>query len=283
MTTGRLRLQTAQNIASATQAGYIAEAVVNLSILALLSERDVVAQAQKPIIYDGAPRYCVFDGAAIAVAISDESGKIDLNAASPELLQRAMLGLGVDQDVAAAVAKAIVAFRAQVADPRQPRATPPADKPFPPKLAPFETVLELDQVSGFDSAMFRSLVPFVTVHSHSPGVDARTSPPALFAALSGAPLSEVQALMRAPYPNKLNRDDPRLLADLKQAGEHAAYTIHVEALLATRQTASQDAIIDMQPASGAAFAIREMRRGPSHYAAQLREMIATNGSGAPDC
>ncbi len=284
MTTGRLRLQTAHNLASATQAGYIAEAVVNLSLLSLLSQRDAPAtQPDNAVIHDGAPHYCVFDGAAVALEVEEEAGKIDLNAATPELLQTALIGLGVGTDAAAKIAKSIVSFRTPAADPLQPRPTESAGKPFGPKLGPFETALELDQVNGMGPALFRELIPYVTVHSHSPGVDARSSPPALFAALAGFPIADVRALRLAPYPNGLDRNDPRFPANLKQPGDRGAYKIHVEALLATGQTASKDAIVDMRPTSGLPFTIKEMRRGKSHYIALLREMIARNGAGVPDC
>lgn len=284
ITTGRLRLQTAHNVSSATQAAYIAAGVINIATLTLLSERDQnPAKPESAAVYDGAPRFCVFDGAAVALAVEEESGKIDLNAASPELLVAALIGLGLDPSAAEAAAKAIVAFRTQPQDVGQIGATAASDKPFPPKQAPFETVMELDQVSGVEPALFREIIPFVTVHSRNPGVDARTSPPALFAALIGLPLQDVQALRAAPYPNKLNRNDPRFPANLKTPGERGAFLVHVETLLATGQTSARDAIVDLRPAGGNPFTLSELRRGSSNYVNELREMIATNGAGVPDC
>lgn len=284
MTTGRLRLQTASNIASATQGAYIAEGVIGLAALALLEERDTAAaQGPNARIHDGAPKYCVFDGAAVSLSVEDESGKVDLNAASPELLQATLVALGLDDDAAEPVAKAIVAYRTAPGDIGQSRIAPASDKPFGPKQALFETIMELDQVSGVSPALFRDLLPFVTVHSRNPGVDTRSSPPALFAALTGAPPAIVQSLRAAPYPNSLNREDARFPANFKQAGESGAYLIHVEALLATGQTVAKEAILDTRPPNGKPFALREMRRGQSHFVPQLRQMIATNGAGVPDC
>ena len=286
MTSGRLRLQTAQNIASATQATLIAEGVVNLVALSLLSERNqLAAQAEGPV-YDGAPRYCVFEGAAIAVGVEDEGGKIDVNAAAPELLKAMLTGFGVELRAADAIAGAIVAFRTAPTEAVgvASLATNAGDKPFPPKRALFQTVMELDQVSGVDPALFRELVPFLTVHSHSAGVDASAAPPALFAALAGSPPAEVRALAARPFPNALNRKDARFPANLNQRGDHSAFLVHVEALLATGQTASKDALIDLRGGLvGQQFAVREMRRGRSRYLDQLRATIASNGAGVPDC
>ncbi|WBK00100.1 type II secretion system protein GspK [Methylocystis parvus] len=284
MTNGRLRLQTAHNIASATEAGFIAESAINLATLALLAKKDAVsAQTGDVEVYDGAPRFCVLDRAAVALSVEEEGGKIDINAAPPELLQTVLLGLGLDERAAQQTAKAIVAFRTAPAGIRQIRATISSDKPIEPKEGLFETVLELDQVSGVSPALFRDLIPFVTVSSKSPGVDARTAPPALFAALAGYPLQQVRALIAAPYPNGLNRNDPRFPANFKQPTEHGAYLIHAEAVLATGQTVAKDALLDLRPASNKPFAFKEIRRGQSRYVDHLRNIIAANGAGVPDC
>lgn len=287
MASGRLRLQAAHNVASATQASFIAEGVVNLVALALLSERDQAAAltAEGPA-YDGAPRYCVFEGAAVAVGVEDEGGKIDVNAAAPELLKATLMGFGLDMRAADSVANAIVAFRAAPTENAGLAGfgAESGDKPFPPKRALFQTVMELDQVSGIDPALFRALTPFVTVHSRSAGVDARAAPPALFAALSGLPPAEVHALAERPFPNALNRKDPRFPANFNQRGDRSAFLIHVEALLATGQTAAKDALIDLRTGlTSQQFAIREVRRGRSRHVDQLRAMIASNGAGVPDC
>lgn len=283
MTSGRLRLQTAFNIASATEASHVAESAINLATLALLSRRDALMPGET--VYDGAPKFCVLDRAAVALAIEDETGKIDLNASQPELLQAALVGLGLADTKAREVAAAIVAYRTASVDGlgQISLTPPPGDKPIGPKQGLFETVMELDQVSGVDAALFRMLAPLATVHSRSAGVDARSSPPALFAALSGLPAEEARALVAAPYPNNLKRTDPRFPANFNQPGDQTAFLIHAEARLASGQTIARDAILDLRPPSGKPFAIREIRRGQSRYAERLRAIIAANGAGVPDC
>jgi general secretion pathway protein K len=284
MTTGRLRLQTAHNIASATQANYIADGVINLATLTLLAQKNANAGLPQNVpIHAGEPRYCVFEGAAIAVAVEDEAGKVDLNAASPELLELTLVGLGVEARAAKSVVQSILAYRAPPGLLGRQATAPPSDKPFGPKQAPFETVLELDQVDGVTPPLFHELVQLATTYSRNAGVDARASPPALFAALAGFRLADVQALSVAPYPNALDRSDRRFPAQFNQQSGQSAFLIHVEALLATGQTVAKDAVLDLSPASGRPFALTEMRRGQSKYVGRLREMIATNGAGVPDC
>ncbi|KAF2992317.1 type II secretion system protein GspK [Methylocystis sp. MJC1] len=284
MTSGRLRLQTAHNIAGATGANFIAESAVNLATLTLLSKRGaaVAAPNAETDVYDGAPSFCVLDGAAVALAVEEEGGKIDLNAATPQLLQLALVGVGLEERAARDVANSIVLFRTAPA-PNQIALTLASDKPIEPKQGLFETVMELDQVSGVDAVLFRALIPLVTVHTRSPGIDPHVSPPTLFAALSGYPVEQVRLLAATPYPNQIDRRDARFPSNFVQPADHGAYLIHAEALLASGQTSAKDAIIDMRPSNGKQFALKEMRRGPSRYAQRLREMIATNGAGVPDC
>ncbi len=283
MTSGRLRLQAAFNIASATQASYVAESAINLATLALLSQHNSAVMPTEAV-YDGAPRFCVLDRTAVALAIEDEGGKIDLNVAAPEILEAVLVGLGLDGSRAREVAGAIVAYRAApIEGLAQFGQTQTGDKPIGPKQGLFETALELDQVSGVDPELFRALLPLVTVHSRTTGVDARSSPPALFAALSGFPAPEVRALIAAPYPNAIKRTDPRFPGNFNQPGDQAAFLIHAEARLASGQTISREAILDLRPPNGKPFAIREFRRGQARYAGRLRAIIASNGAGVPDC
>jgi general secretion pathway protein K len=282
MTNGRLRLQGAQNIARAAAAAYVADSAINLSTLSLLSKRDAVPTGGEETVSNGDPKFCVLDRAAVALAIEDESGKVDINAASPELLGAALQGFGVDPGRAKDISAAIVAFRSPPQGGVRTLGTT-ADKPFEPKQALFETALELDQVSGIDPDLYRALLPFVTVYSRTPGVDPRASPPALFAALAGFPVEDVRSLIALPYPNRLNRTDPRFPASFNQQGDHGAYLIHAEVLLESGQTATKEAVLDLRPPNGRQFAFREVRGGQSRYVTRLRAIIASNGAGVPDC
>lgn len=283
MTNGRLRLQTALNVARATEAAYIAESAINLASLSLLAKRDAMPGGPDENLSTGEPKFCVLDRAAVALAIEDEAGKIDLNAASPELITAALTGFGLNDGRARDVTAAILAFRAPPEGVLGTVRAAAGDKPFEPKQALFETTFELDQVSGVDPALYRALLPFVTVYSKAPGVDPRMTPPALFAALAGFPIEDVRALIETPYPNGLKRSDPRFPGTFAMQGDHAALLIRAEVLLESGQTASKEALLDMRPPNGRQFAFREIRGGASRYVARLRAIIASNGAGVPDC
>ncbi|MCI4677154.1 general secretion pathway protein GspK [Rhodoblastus acidophilus] len=272
LTTGRLRLQTAFNLAGAAQAQSIAEAAANLAILSLVAEKDARSGPQAPAPHDGAPRFCALGDAAVALAIEDESGKIDLNAASEGFLRQALAGLlGLGPARADAIAGAIAEFRTPPPD-EAPPASNSSDKPFAPKRAAFQTVMEFDQVAPIDQATFRALKPFVTVHSRADGIDPKVAPPALLAALLGMAPDRVAELAAAPYPNNLNRDDPRFPVQFRQTGGNNAFLIHAEAVLANGPAAVWEALVETDPSDGGPYAIREIRHGPPRFLDALRAM-----------
>jgi general secretion pathway protein K len=294
MTTARMRLQAANNIAGATQADEIAQAAINLAILSLAKERQAVAQAPvqpngalpvpteapQRIIHAGEPSFCGISGAAVALAVEDEGGKVDLNGANQTLLKAMLIGFGLGQNDADSAAGAIVAFRSGSGDPGN-------ASPLPGKIGRqskqelFQTVYELDQVEGLDPSLVRQIIPFVTVHGRRPRVDAETAPPALFGALIGLKPEEVQALRATPYPNDLDRQDPRFPAAYKQNGDSGVYLIHAESRLGMGQSSVREAIVDLNGDNGALFAIREVRRGELRFLEQLRAAQAQGGSASP--
>ena len=276
LSTARLRLQTAFNLAGATRADLIADAAIGESALSLLAERDAKgAQPERPI-HDGAPHICALDDAAVAISIEEESGKVDLNAASFKLLQAFFTGLGVDAHEVDAIAAGIIAFRtppdngvvSNVAH------ADPGDKPFGLKLAPFQSVAELDQAPGVSPALYRLASQFVTVYSRSSGVDSRAAPPALFAALAGFNQQDVQALVEAPFPNGLDRKDPRFPSNFQRNGDGGAFLARVEVVLPTGQSSVREAVIDFRETSDAPYLIKEIHRGRGRNLVRLRGAIS---------
>jgi general secretion pathway protein K len=280
-TTSRLRLQTAFNIAGAARAQSIAAAAADLAVLSLAEGRMVKNGPSAAAPQDGAPSFCVIDEAVVAIAIEDESGKVDLNTASETLLQDMLTGLlGMAPEQSGGIAHAIVEFRAPPENDLLRSSTD--GMPFAPKHAAFQTALELDQVAGIDAATFRALLPYVTVNSRSEGIDPHVAPPALFAALLGMPRSDVVTLATAPFPNNLNRDDPRFPSADRQAGAHGAFLIHVEVVLPDGPTGVQESIVEAPSSDGAPFALREIRHGSPRYL-EVLAVMRTAANTLPPC
>lgn len=119
---------------------------------------------------DGRPNTLDFEGYRVEVRVLDESAKVDLNVATPELLAGLMTALGVDFDRARQVAGAIADFRdadnllmpeGGAEDPQYAA----AELPYGAKDRPFESVTELQQVLGVDQALYEKLLPHVTVYT----------------------------------------------------------------------------------------------------------------------
>lgn len=119
---------------------------------------------------DGRPNTFRFEGYKIDVSVLDESAKVDLNVATPDLLIGLMAAVGTDYDRSRQLAGAIADFRdpdnlltpeGGAEDPQYAS----AGLPHGAKDRPFESVSELRQVLGMDSTLFDLLRPHVTVYT----------------------------------------------------------------------------------------------------------------------
>ena len=121
-----------------------------------------------------------FDGAQVEVAVRDETGKIDLNAAGHDLLLGLLVAVGEPRDVASRLAGAILDWRdedslAQPAGGAEDANYAAAGLAWGAKDAPFETVAELEQVLGMRPVLFASLAPHLTVYSGNAVPDSRAA------------------------------------------------------------------------------------------------------------
>jgi general secretion pathway protein K len=118
----------------------------------------------------GQPYSFQWQGFDVQVSVQDESGKVDINTASYELLNQLMIAVGVEQERAANLAGAIIDFRdpddlLQAAggaeDPEYAR----AQLPYGAKDRAFQSLGELQQVLGMDNTLYRKLLPFITIYT----------------------------------------------------------------------------------------------------------------------
>ncbi|MEO5629403.1 MAG: type II secretion system minor pseudopilin GspK [Thermomonas sp.] len=119
---------------------------------------------------DGRDYRFSFDGAQLDVSVRDETGKIDLNSAAPDLLAGLFRAVGEPRESAVRLAGTVVDWRdedslTQVSGGAEDANYAAAGLPWGAKDAPFETVAELEQVLGMRPALFHSVAPYLTVHS----------------------------------------------------------------------------------------------------------------------
>jgi general secretion pathway protein K len=122
-------------------------------------------------IADGRPYEFDFDGAHISVELTDESGKVDLNAADPIMLTSLFISVGVDLGRAQALADAIQDWRDADDLPREQGAEANEYKAagfsYVPRNAPFQTVSEVQQVFGMTYDLYEKIEPAVTIYSNN--------------------------------------------------------------------------------------------------------------------
>ncbi len=164
-TAARTEGMQARTLARSTAARYAAEAGIEVAAMHL--------QGSDPRLRwlpDGRPQRFSFDRHQLEVRVVDESAKVDLNAAPLDVLSGLFAALQVDPDRARALAGAIMDWRdtdnlvnaeggAEDSDYAQ------AGLPYGAKDRPFDTVSELRQVLGMDSATFDRVRPYLTVYT----------------------------------------------------------------------------------------------------------------------
>lgn len=167
----RYRTKTSSNYASVAAAEMAAESAVNLAIAAALAATPEQA-AHFPL------RCRLPAGERATITVEEETGKIDLNAASPAALTRFFIALTADQSQGARIAAEIIEFRRPKA-----QSAPAAGA----AEARFATAMQLDQIDGVSPRLFRAALRHVTVHSGRPEPDIEAASPAMLRLLNVEP------------------------------------------------------------------------------------------------
>src|SRR5579859_7347770 len=175
-----------------TQAHYAAEAGVMRAIYALQDP-----QPDQRWIPDGRIYPFPFDGAKVSVSVVSETGKVDLNAASPDVLQNLFRAAGMSDMDAQSLARNIVDWRSFSYAP--PGSVPNASYAnagldYGPRHGPFGSVEELQMVLGMTPKTYRAVASQVTLWSGRPSPDPQTAPALALAAVPGMTPQQAQAL-----------------------------------------------------------------------------------------
>ena len=162
----------------------LAEAGINHAILEMLA-----ADAGRKLPVDGSLFDIRIGDEVVTIAIRDASGLVDLNGASPELLDAALEACDVGEVARGELVDAILDWR-DGDNLRRLHGIEDDDYvaagvAWTSRDAPFEAVDELKYLPGMSQARYDCLAPFVTVHSGRGGLNMEYAPPALVAALTG--------------------------------------------------------------------------------------------------
>lgn len=147
-----------------TAARYAAEAGIHRAVFEMRS-----GDWETRWVPDGRPYQMSIGDAVVDIRITDESGKINLNAADVELLTDFFISRGVDELEALHLADAIHDWRDPDDMPRLYGAEIDeylaAGYPYGPANEDFRTVDELQQVIGMSWELYQAVEPLLTVHS----------------------------------------------------------------------------------------------------------------------
>lgn len=219
---------------------------------------------------DGRSYAFEFEGAKVEVAITDESGKVDINGADEQVLAALLRVVGADEQRAAQIADAALDFR----DPddlirpngAEDREYEAAGLPYTPSNRNFGTVEELQQVLGMDYELYRLLEPHITVYARASRPNPAFASATVLQALPGMTPEIAAALVdqrRQLLPGQAA--EPLLLPDgtpLVPAGGGVTYTVRSKATLPNGAWTVLDATIRLGGAPGGrAFSILRWRPG----------------------
>ncbi len=177
------------------QARYDAEAGLARAVAALQDP-----DPRRRWLGDGRPYTFRFDGATVTVRITDEDGKIDLNTATPQVLEGLLHALGTESTQARDLAAAIADWRdgndasrpggAEAAGYRR------AGRDYGPRNGPFASIQELQLVLGMTPELYAKLLPLVTIWSGRNVPDPAHAPAPVLAALPGMDTEEAGRYVR---------------------------------------------------------------------------------------
>jgi general secretion pathway protein K len=160
----RTELMQSRHLFDTTRARYAAEAGLDLAVYELRKSDPMMRW-----VGDGRPYSFGFGDADVEVKITDDSGKIDLNAPNEQMLTNLFTARGLDPDRAQGLAAAIKDWidpddetTLNGAELAQYKA---AGLSYGPRNAPFDTVLELQQVLGMNYELFSKIEPALTIYS----------------------------------------------------------------------------------------------------------------------
>jgi general secretion pathway protein K len=201
----RTELLVARNHYESASARAIADAGVSLAIFGIL---DPQPEAQWPA--DGRLREMSYADGTIRIRVQDEGGKIDLNAAAPEMLAGVLSTTGgLSQGDAGSLAQAIDQYRQALQQPDTPAGPRGASRTMVRRQAnAFRVIEDLRLVPGVTGEVYDRIAPFITVYSGVGDIDPLTAPPEVLRSLPGVNAGEVEAFLAArarqgPIPGQL--------------------------------------------------------------------------------
>jgi general secretion pathway protein K len=222
-------------------------------------------------IADGRDYDFDFDDAKIKVQVTDESGKIDINAADELMLLNMFTSVGVEEQKARELVDAVLDWR-DPDDLVRPFGAEDADYEaagltYGAADLGFQMAAELQQVLGMDYEIFRKVEPLITVFARTPRPNPAYASAAVLQTLPGITPDLAQQIVqqRQQFTAQQLTSTPILLPDgtqLVAGGGGVTYTVKSRATLPNGAYTVLDATIRLGGGPGGrAYSILRWREG----------------------
>lgn len=220
-----------------TQAHYAAEGGLMRAIYGLQDP-----QVRQRWIGDGRVYTFRYDGATVVIHATDEGGKVDLNTATPEVLQNLFQAVGLQPAEAKLLATHVVDWRnpprmAGESD-AQRAAYAAAGLHYGPRNGPFATIGEVQLVLGMTPALYRQIEPVLTIWSGNTSPNPNTASALALQSIPGMTPQQLQQILTA---RQQNANDPSMALN-----NGTTHSIQSEATLADGTRAVLRATVRMQ-------------------------------------
>lgn len=191
-----------RQLTGAVQAHYLAQAATQLVMANLLTAPE---QARLP--GDGSPHEITLENGLVSAVLWDESGKIDINMASEELLTRFFTGIGADEATGQSLAGAIADWRDNDNLSRlhgaEADAYIAAGMNYVPDNQLFGSTAKLRNVLGMEAEFFTKIEPYLTVYSRVQGINPEVASMLVLLAVSDDDASVVEHYVKQRHESYL--------------------------------------------------------------------------------
>ena len=218
-------------------------------------------------------------GGLVLISIQDEAGKIDLNAATENLLLQLFGAINLTDEEPAALVDRLIDFRDADQD-RRPQGAEDtdyqrADLGYGAKDRPFERTDELRRVLGVTPQIFAHVRRLITVHSGQRGVDPDVAPAEVLAVLSVAVDTSDDGGLREPATGVTAARAARRQTRANTSSSRArAFTIRAEGQTAGGGIFVREAIVELTGDRDQPIAVRQWEQARTRLGVQNTESVA---------
>jgi general secretion pathway protein K len=209
-------------------------------------------------------RFELGDG-EVRVAIEDEGGKVDLNAASTPLLEALFLAAGAEPEEAQTLAATIEDWRDED-ELRRTRGAEADDyraagKRYGPPNRRFESPEDLQLVLGVVPALYTRIADLITVYSRQPGIDPLLAPERVLRIIPGLDEGMIATLLESREEGRLSGRVAPPTSPFFTRSTGTIFTIHAEGRTANGAVFARDAIVRMTGDQRVPYIVLRWKRG----------------------